>query len=158
MKILEDSRQQAGKHNIKHRAFEAAGDSLLRSKIPFGDYCLPPARAVDTKQNMLEIAQNIGGSRAEHERFIRELKLARDYGCELVVLIENEDGISDLADVQYWQNPRLAFSERAINGPQLFRAMTTIQERYGATFMFCRPTEAAEIIRDILSGGEADER
>lgn len=156
MHIIEDSRQQAGKHEEKHRAFEAAGDHLLRSKIPFGDYCLPPRVAVDTKADMQEIAQNIGGSAKEHNRFREELKLAREYGCQLFILVENEEGIEDLSQVAYWSNPRQAFSEKAIQGPQLFKAMSTMQERYGVVFLFCRPSEAASIIKELLKGGEGD--
>ena len=153
MHIIEDSRQQAGKHEIKHQGFSAAGDKLLRCKLPFGDYALPPRIAVDTKENMAEIAQNIGGTAAEHNRFREELKLAREYGCQLFILVENEDGIEDLSQVPYWQNPLLAYSERAINGPQLAKAMVTMQERYGVVFLFCRPSEAAETIKELLRGG-----
>lgn len=158
MHIIEDSRQQAGKHELKHKDFDAAGDQLLRCKIPFGDYCLPPKVAIDTKADMQEIAQNIGGTAAEHNRFREELKLAREYGCQLFVLVENEDGIEELEQVQYWDNPRRAFSEKAIQGPQLMKAMQTMQDRYGVVFLFCRPSEAASMIREILrEGGEADE-
>ena len=102
---------------------------------------------------MAEIAQNIGGTASEHARFREELKLAREYGCQLFVLVENEDGIEDLEQVAYWTNPRLAYSDRAINGPQLMKAMKTMQERYGVTFLFCRPAEAAAVIKDLLRGG-----
>jgi len=153
MYLIEDTRNQIGKHEIKHAAFDAAGDSVLRCKIPFGDYCLPPRVAVDTKADMAEIAQNIGGTTAEHNRFREELKLAREYGCQLFVLVENEDGIEDLEQVAYWTNPRLAYSDRAINGPQLMKAMKTMQERYGVVFLFCRPAEAAAVIKDLLRGG-----
>ena len=153
MHIIEDSRQQAGKHDIKHQSFEAAGDSVLRCKLPFGDYALPPRIAVDTKADIQEIAQNIGGTAAEHNRFREELKLAREYGCQLIILVENEDGIEELTQVQYWDNPRRAFSERAIQGPQLMKAMQTMQERYGVIFMFCRPAEAAGTIKELLRGG-----
>ena len=153
MNLIEDTRNQIGKHEIKHAAFEAAGDKLLRCKIPFGDYCLPPRIAVDTKADMQEIAQNIGGTASEHARFREELKLAREYGCQLFVLVENEDGIEDIEQVSYWTNPRLAYSDRAINGPQLMKAMKTMQERYGVVFLFCRPAEAAAVIKDLLRGG-----
>lgn len=153
MHLIEDTRNQIGKHEIKRQAFEAAGDSVLRCKIPFGDYCLPPRIAVDTKADMQEIAQNIGGTAAEHNRFREELKLAREYGCQLIILVENEDGIEELTQVQYWDNPRRAFSERAIQGPQLMKAMQTMQERYGVIFMFCRPSEAAGTIKELLRGG-----
>ena len=153
MHLIEDSRQQKDKHKIKHAAFEAAGDKLLRCKLPVGDYALFPRIAVDTKADMQEIAQNIGGTAAEHNRFREELKLAREYGCQLVILVENEDGIEELTQVQYWDNPRRAFSEKAIQGPQLMRAMQTMQERYGVIFMFCRPSEAAGTIKELLRGG-----
>lgn len=153
MNLIEDTRNQIGKHEIKHAAFDAAGDKLLRCKLPVGDYALFPKVAVDTKADMAEIAQNIGGTASEHARFREELKLAREYGCQLFILVENEDGIEELAQVQYWDNPRRAFSERAIQGPQLMKAMQTMQERYGVTFLFCRPAEAAAVIKDLLRGG-----
>ena len=153
MYLIEDTRNQIGKHEIKHAAFDAAGDKLLRCKLPVGDYALFPRIAVDTKADMQEIAQNIGGTKAEHNRFREELKLAREYGCQLIILVENEDGIEELEQVQYWQNPRLAYSEKAIQGPQLCRAMKTMQERYGVIFMFCRPSEAAGTIKELLRGG-----
>lgn len=150
MIIQEDSRQHAGKHELKHQALEAAGHRIIRSKVVVGDYCAPPIIAVDTKENMAEIAQNIGGGKQEHQRFINELKLARDIGCRLYILVENEEGIRSVADVQRWRNPRTAYSPNCIQGPRLAKAMTTIEERYGCRFRFCSPQEAAEIIVDLL--------
>ena len=138
---------------MKHQAFAAGGDKLIRCKLPVGDYALFPKISIDTKESMAEIAQNIGGSTQEHNRFRNELKLAREFGCQLFVLVENLDGIEELEQVQYWTNPRLAYSEKAINGPQLMRAMQTMQERYGVVFLFCRPSEAAGTIKELLQGG-----
>ena len=150
MIIQEDSRQQAGKHETKHQALQAAGHRIIRSKVVVGDYCAPPPVAVDTKENMAEIAQNIGGGKREHQRFINELKLAKDIGCRLYILVENEDGIRSVADVQRWRNPRTEYSPNCIQGPRLAKAMTTIEERYGCRFRFCTPQEAAAIIVDLL--------
>lgn len=155
MVILEDSRQQAGKHEEKRERWREWNDDVIRSKLVVGDYALPPAVSVDTKAGMAEIAQNIGGSREEHERFRNELKLARACRCVLFVLIENEDGITKLEDVRTWQNPRRNVSPKAINGPRLERAMRTMAERYGVRWAFCRPEEAAGIIKQILTEGEA---
>lgn len=154
MHIIEDSRQQAGKHEVKHRHFAEMGVELCRSKLPVGDYALPPRRAVDTKADMQEIAQNIGGGKKEHLRFINELKLAREIGCELYVLIETEENIDTIEDVRRWHNPRIEFSPNAITGERLAKAMATIQERYGCTFMFCKPEDAAETIIDLLTARE----
>ena len=158
MIIIEDSRQQAGRHELKHKVWDGSGDVIYRSKLAVGDYCLPPEISVDTKASMQEIAQNIGGTTEEHERFRRELILAKDLGIKLYVLIENTEGIRALEEVAYWVNPRLAVSPKAITGPRLRKAMSTMQERYGVTFLFCSPSEAADIIKSLLrkEGGDGN--
>lgn len=153
MNIIEDSRQQAGKHELKHKAWADHGDNLIRCALPFGDYMAVPPVSVDTKASMLEIAQNIGGSTAEHDRFRRELQKAKKAGCHLYVLVENDEGIRSLEDVRLWVNPRLIDSPRAITGQRLARAMETMQERYGVTFLFCHPERAAAMIHYLLERG-----
>ena len=88
MVIIEDSRQQAGRHELKHGSWSRSGDVIYRSKLAVGDYCLPPEVSVDTKASMQEIAQNIGGTAQEHARFRRELQLAQEMGTKLYILIE----------------------------------------------------------------------
>ena len=153
MIIVEDTRQQKGKHEHKHRYFGKNGVSVLRSKLPFGDYALPPKVAVDTKENMSEIAQNMCGSTKEHVRFREECKKAKDAGCQLVILIENEDGIRTIADVYQWENPRLQFSATACTGQRLAKTMETMSDRYGVSFQFCTPLESAQRIMEILNNG-----
>lgn len=148
MTILEDTRQKTGKHEIKHEWFGANGVNLYRSKLPWGDYTPVPPVSVDTKENMSEIANNICGK--EHKRFINECKAARDAGCQLYILVENEDGISTLSDVHKWENPREVYSPNCVQGARLQKAMETIEERYGVQFLFCAPTESAEIIKGII--------
>lgn len=148
--LQEDSRQQAGKHELKHTRWAEAGIPLIRCKLPVGDYALPPKKAVDTKASVSEIAQNIGGGKQEHQRFIRELKLAQEIGCQLYILIENTDGIEDIDDLARWRNPRTEFSPDCIQGPRLAKAMHTIESRYGCVFLFCTPEEAADTIVDLL--------
>ena len=145
MVIIEDTRQQAGKHEVKHAAWKKHGDVLVRCALPWGDYMAVPPVSVDTKASMQEVAQNIGGSTAEHNRFRRELIKAQEAGCHLYILVENDEGIRDLAGVRLWVNPRLIDSPKAITGERLARAMETMQERYGVTFLFCAPERAAAI-------------
>ena len=153
MVILEDTRQQTGRHEEKRTRWREWNDDVIRSKLVVGDYALPPAVSVDTKAGLEEIAQNIGGSDEEHARFRRELKLARACGCVLYVLIENEDGVEKLEDVRTWINPRLNVSPKAITGERLEKAMKTMADRYGVRWAFCRPDEAAGVIKDILTRG-----
>lgn len=148
MVIIEDTRQQNGKHDIKHNWFVTHGISLVRCKLPFGDYAPPPKVSVDTKRSIDEIAENIGN---DHIRFKNECKAAQEAGCQLIVLVENDLGITDVSQVHTWENPRSVYSSRCIQGPRLQKAMETMHERYGVTFMFCTPEESAERILELLN-------
>lgn len=146
--IIEDTRQQAGKHDQKHNDFEARGVQILRSKLPFGDYTLAPSKAVDTKASVHEITTNLCGNAAERQRFIRECKAAQASGCELVFLIE----------VGKYQRPADLIghdiklkSGQTIKGLQVYRAMAVVSERYGCRFEFCKPSETAARIMEILT-------
>ena len=149
MIIQEDTRQKAGKHDIKHAYFSEHGVELVRCKLPFGDYAPIPPVSIDTKENMEEIAQNICGS--EHKRFINECKAAKSAGCQLIILVENNLGITDISQVHNWINPRIIYSDKVVQGPRLQKAMETISERYGVRFMFCDPHESGKVIMEILS-------
>lgn len=153
MVILEDTRQQAGKHDLKHEYFASQGVEIVRTKLPFGDYALWGAStAVDTKANVEEIAQNIGGR--EHARFREECKLAKRCGGQLIILVENEHGYRSVEDVTAWVNPNIRKTARSIEGPRLVKAMNTMSERYGVRFEFCAPEDAGRRILQLL---EADD-
>lgn len=147
--VIEDSRQKDGKHQQKHIGFEDLGVDLLRCKLPFGDYALPPAVSVDTKENLEEIAGNLCGSMKERDRFIRECKAAAAAGCQLVIMVETEhDGsLLDLGDIRIG-------SGKVVTGLQLYRAMTAVSGRYGVRFVLVRPEDAAKEIMRILTGKE----
>lgn len=149
MVIQEDTRQQAGKHDIKHAYFSANSVELVRCKLPFGDYAPVPPVSIDTKNSMDEIAANICGN--GHNRFINECKAAKAAGCALIILVENTVGISDISQVHTWINPRIIYSDKCVQGDRLQKAMETISERYGVKFMFCTPEESGERIKEVLS-------
>lgn len=153
MQIIEDTRQQKGKHEIKHKCFDDMGVGLITCTLPFGDYAKPPKISVDTKRNMAEIAQNIGGASSEHQRFKRECIKAKEAGCQLIILVENEDGITDISEVHNWVNTDIIYRPKAITGERLEKAMFTMRERYGVRFEFCRPEESASRIMELLKDG-----
>lgn len=148
MVIIEDSRQKEGKHQQKHIGFDALGVDLLRCKLPFGDYALPPSVSVDTKENLEEIAGNLCGSMKERNRFIRECKAAAAAGCQLVIMVEtNHDGsLLELGDIRIGNG-------MTVTGLQLHRAMTAVAGRYGVRFVLVRPEDAAREIVKILGEG-----
>lgn len=147
MIIVEDTRQQKGKHELKHACFEQMGVELVRNMLPFGDYAKPPTISVDTKASMFEIANNIG---SDHKRFKNECVAARDAGCQLIILVENTEGITCVNDVRTWVNPDAVYRPRAITGDRLAKAMETMSERYGVRFEFCEPKDAARRIIELL--------
>lgn len=155
--LLCDTRQKPGKHCAKEEWWESNGVPTVRSKVPFGDYCLAPARSVDTKRSIYELAQDID---QEHDRFRRELIAARDAECELTILVENDEGIRSIADLAGWSEPtwhldmrkKMSGNKKArrIEGSRLAKACATMEQRYGARFEFCGAEESAEAIVAIL--------
>lgn len=159
--VIIDSRQQKGKHDLKHNYFEEAGVATVRCALPVGDYALMPALSVDTKASIYELAMDID---QEHERFRNEQIKAKDNGTLLVILVENEDGVTDLESLIQWREDRHHFKmrraksgnmyARQIEGERLAKACRTMAKRYGTVFDFCSPEEAGERVKRWL--GEYD--
>ena len=148
MRLIEDSRQQMGKHTLKNEFWASEGDTVVRCKLPWGDYALIPEVSVDTKADVTEICQNMCGSMREKRRFAEEVKGARDAGCRLVFLIEDRryQDVSDLYGEKIWLH-----SGQVIKGDQLAMAMQTMEARYGCEFQFCTPEDAGRRVKEILS-------
>ena len=91
MIIYEDTRQKVGKHSLKHDFWEKEGITVVRKALSVGDYMLPDGGiSVDTKQDVVEICQNmLGVWNQDRRRFTAEVMRARDEGCRLVFLIED---------------------------------------------------------------------
>lgn len=154
MIILEDTRQQANKHRLKHEYWSENGIEVIRTKLLVGDYMLFGGTiCVDTKMDVEEIAGNIGGS--NHARFREECKLAKRIGATLIVLVENLNGFRNIQDVTAWVNPNLNKTARSIEGPRLAKAMNTMSERYGVQFTFCAPEDSGRIVIDLLNGEDS---
>lgn len=174
MIILEDTRQQALKHKLKHAYFAEHGIKVERTKIFVGDYTLPTNQSVciDTKKDIQELISDICGK--QHQRFKQELLRAKESGIKLIVLVENRDGVKEIEDLIEWQNPRLLIMKNsdeiigtysngkpkykkvqkfpsATKGETLFKVCRTMQERYGVAFDFCTPEESGERIINILT-------
>ena len=149
--IIEDSRQRKGKHEEKRQYFLDQGHIVVRQQMKWGDYGLYPSVVVDTKQNIIEIAQNLCGSVSERNRFTKEMKTAQENGITIVFLIEDKRFKSqgDLYDVKMKLH-----SGKVVRGEQLATAMSICEARYGCRFEFCSPEEAGYRIIEILEGGK----
>lgn len=160
MIILEDTRQQIKKHDIKHEWFEKNGIKVDRCCLYVGDYTLPNDQSVciDTKKDLQELCMDVCH---DHDRFRNELVRARDAGIKLIILCEHGRGIECLEDVIFWKNPRRkirqrvdgkwqTFETKAMRGEHLYKILKTQEERYGVTFEFCDPAFTGRRIVEIL--------
>lgn len=114
-----------------------------------------------------------------HGFFHRGLIRAKQYGVKLFVLVENTDGVTDIDSLFRWVNPRRRIMVRSnqiegftasgnprykkvqkypncMMGEQLAKACITMQNKYGVTFLFCKPEESAEKIIEILTHDTSD--
>ena len=171
--IIEDTRQQTGRHELKHEYFERKDINVVRSKLPAGDYALltDMSRVVDTKQDLQEVYSNLI---QDHERFRREADFCKEHGIKLTILVE-EPGIYRLDDVRRWKNPRMRRYEKIkemhshgkwkkipekkppVNGEQLWKIMYTFSERHGCRFRFCSPKSAGRTVMYLLTGEDYGE-
>lgn len=155
MALIEDVNNKKGQHVAKNEYWASIGEKVVRCHLPFGDYCLVPPIVIDTKRGLSELAQNID---ADHKRFRNAAVLARDCGSKLVILTENEDGVTDLATLAGWENPRRRVNAAKglrppIDGKRMAKACATMERKYGMRFLFCTPDEAGRKVIEILKGG-----
>ena len=131
--------------------FDETGIQHYTSKLYVGDYMSldNPRVVIYRTQNLQEICGNVC---QQHERFINELKRARENGIKIIILCEHGSNIKTLADVQGWVNPRLRTSPKAVSGKQLFKILFTIGQRYDVDFVFCDKRMTGYMIAKILGG------
>lgn len=177
--LVEDDRNKQGKHTAKNEAWAAHDISVVRRRLPFGDYVAvrktdidEPIEdisvSVDTKANIDELAGNLKG---QHDRFRNEAIRALEAGCHLVILVENTEGIRTLDDLRRWKESSLSYNRRkrrnvraeryagedlrtAKDGHVYDKGIAHICEemsrKYGIEFDFCAPDEAwAAVMRHL---------
>lgn len=152
MVIVEDSRNQIGKHKNINAYLESVGVRVLRSKMIVGDYTLPADQriCIDTKKDMVEVSQNIFQG---HKRFKAECQLAKDCGIHLVVLIE-DNTVANWDELLKWTNPQPNRSALTPNGERCYKVMKAMEYSYGVEFQFCKKNDTGKRILQILTEGK----
>lgn len=165
MIIQIDSREKARAIRKIVAEFERQGIRHPVSKLMVGDYMSydNPRLIIDRKQNLSELCSNVCN---DHERFRRELVLARENGIQLVILVEHGNGIKCLDDVAWWANPRRwrrqknpdtgrweEVETKAMTGDVLYKILRTQERKYGVRFIFCEKEDTGKEIIRILRDG-----
>lgn len=147
MIIQIDTREQKYEHVTKY--FDSQGIKYIRSKCVVADYVNleNPMVVVDRKKDLQEV---IGNVTQQHDRFVRELELAKELGYKIIVLIE-EPSVKKLVDVCGWYNWRLKKNPRATNGRTLYKIMLTMSQKYGVAWEFTTKGECGKRIVELLS-------
>ena len=158
--IVIDSREKERAIKLIKKYFDDNNIKYISSKLFCGDYQFLSNgyRVVDRKQNLSELCQNVC---QDHDRFRRELVLAKENGIQLIILCEHGKDIKSLEDVIFWQNPRREKRKKidgkwqtvqtnAMKGDVLYKILTTLQEKYGVRFEFCDKDETGKRIVELL--------
>lgn len=154
MTLLEDSRQQKGKHRNIEAYCKQNGIRIIRTKLLVGDYMLAGESGIkgdiscDSKMGIAEIASNCF---QEHERFRAECKLAQDLGIKLIVLIEE---VPPGGEVRNWVSPldRYGKPKYRFDPGTLQKVMETMSEKYNVIFRFCDGRSTGKQLIEYLKG------
>lgn len=150
MVLLEDTRNQIGKHANIHAYCEKKGIEIIRQAMCVGDYAIANKHdiCVDTKMDVKELAMDVF---QEHRRFREECERAQRCGIQLIVLTEETLPGGRLDN---WRSPQgrdgrpMTLFDPAI----LRKAMITMQEKYGVKFRFCDGRSTGKILIEYLEG------
>ena len=151
MIIQIDTREKSRAIQKILKYFDDNGIKHITSKLYVADYVNleNPMIAIDRKQNLLELTQNVC---QQHKRFTAELVRANEAGIKVIVLVEHGGNIRTLDDVKAWQNPRLKKSPMAVSGERLYKILSAMKSRYGVDFEFCNKYQTGRRIVELLGG------
>lgn len=167
MLLIEDSRQQEGKHKNIRDYCRRNGIEIVRQCLENGDYALgergedgeihPVGNVtVDTKFSILELSKDIMSS--DHRRFRDCCVRAQEAGIRLVILIEE---IPKYGKIDLWEVPRWTSSNQfhrygepmtKVDPKALRKAMLTMWRKYGVEFEFCTRRQSPARVIKILKG------
>jgi len=169
--IIEDTRQQRGKHGAKHDWWQAHGVAFRERDhaLPSGDYTTEGSNVlVDTKASIDEIMGNLG---AGYRRLDHECRKAADAGYRLVFVIEAGAEYSEpgaLSAIPGYVCRRCATRRarkcspcspdqkcsarktKPFQGYQMIGRMKTLHRKYGAEFEFVDACDSAKRICELL--------
>lgn len=142
--ILIDTREKARAITRILSFFDESRIGHISTKLLVGDYQRHdnPLIVVDRKQNLSELAANLG---ADKRRFMNEIRLASELGVKLYFLCEHGGQIHSLEDVRTWQNPH-----GMLSGAELYERMCRIHISYNVEWLFCDKRCTGRRIAEIL--------
>lgn len=150
MVLLEDTRNQIGKHANIHAYCEKQGIEIIRQALTVGDYAIANQHGicVDTKMDVKELAMDVF---QQHRRFREECERAQRCEIQLIILVEE---VLPGGRLENWRSP-IGRDGRPIclfNPVTLKKAMVTMQSEYGVKFRFCDGRSTGKLLIEYLKG------
>lgn len=152
MILIEDTRQQKGKHNNVHKYCDSQGIEIYPLTLTVGDYMLGEVqngkvvpignRAIDTKFALIELAGDLS---KDEQALDKKYRKCYEQGIKLIVLIEEPFG--SIQEIASWKNPH-----GFVNGRKLLDKMHRLKMMYGIDFMFCDKKRTGETLIKLLKG------
>ena len=146
--IYEDTRQKANKHKTKNNYWKNNNVKVVRVKLEVGDYMLDlnGKVSIDTKQNILELANNMF---CDTIRFEKECIRAKNKGILLIFLIEEKFDKQQLLD---WKAPLNVSGNRFLNvfGWQILAKMKEYGKLFNVKFRCCHKLSSGKTIITLL--------
>ena len=145
MKITIDSREKKCDHIKKW--FDKHGIEYEIKKLDVGDYQINgnTAISVDRKQNLAELSKNLM-NKADHSRFWKEIRRAKEQNIKLFILCEHGGKIKQIQDVALWSD-----KYSGVSGRRLMDEIYRTHIAYGVEFLFCDKRCTARRIVEILT-------
>ena len=152
MILIEDTRQQKGKHNNVHKYCDSQGIEIYPLTLTVGDYMLGEVQngkvvpigkcAIDTSLGLIELANDLS---KDEQALNKKYRKCYEQGIKLIVLIEEPFG--SIQEIANWKNPH-----GFVNGRKLLDKMHRLKMMYGIDFMFCDKKRTGETLIKLLKG------
>lgn len=150
MVLLEDTRQQPGKHKNIESFCKRQGIEIIRQALIVGDYQISNRAdiMVDTKSGVRELAMDCF---QDHERFRDECERAQRCGIKLIILVEE---VLPKGRLDYWRSPmgRDGLPVCRFDPAVLRKVLITMQDKYGVAFRFCDGRSTGRMLIEYLKG------
>lgn len=144
MKIIVDTREKKHSHILKY--FVLNDVDYEERKLDVADYQIEGKSniAIDRKQNLDELARNLM-NRADHSRFWKEVRRAKEQDIKMIILCEHGGKIKSIKDVAEWRSKYSPVSGRALMD-EIYR----VHIAYGVEFIFCDKRCTGRKILELL--------
>lgn len=153
MLIYRDTRDKKGKHENVDGYLIKNGHEIVYKKLDVGDVMAEgvPNITIDLKQNLSELSRNLM-NRADHSRFWKEVRRAKESQTKLIILCEHGGKIKSIKDVALWND-----KYSGVSGRRLMDEIYRVHISYGVEFLFCDKRSTGKKIIELLIGATENE-